>query len=178
MRLGIVGRGYWGDTYARTLRQLGFEFWQAGRDWKPEADGIIIACRSDAHFRVAYECLRKGIAVLIEKPVCLESAHVEQLIALGGVVLCGHTRLHDPDWPRFKAMKPYRIEAWAGGVTQSNPDPHWNWLPHLVAMCADLGFDPDSASFHITRERTPLRFAVNGIEFRDTHGSPQLTPTH
>jgi hypothetical protein len=35
-------------------------------------------------------------------------------------------------------------------------------------MCADLGFDPDRAVFHIQEEKRPVRFVVNGThEYTD-----------
>lgn len=171
MRIGIVGRGYWGDTYARILKTLDISYWQLGTDWTLHADGLIVACKSDAHYEVARHALLHGVPVLVEKPVCLVPSEVEDLISLGGIALAGHTRLYDPAWLPFKGSKPSRVSCFAGGVTESNPDPEWNWYPHLVAMCADAGFDPDNAYFDVTRERQPLRFVADGREFRDTHGA-------
>lgn len=62
------------------------------------------------------------------------------------------------------------VEAWAGGVNAGNHDAELNWLAHLVPMCLDLGFEPQRAVFHITEEKTPLRFVADGREFRDSRG--------
>lgn len=171
VRLGIVGRGYWGNVYALKLRQLGIEHWQAGRDWQPRADGIIVACNSVAHYEVAKKAMSYRIPVLIEKPVCLRSDDAEVLLSIGGIALVGHTRLYDPGWQKFKAKVSGDVEAFAGGVTESNPDPYWNWLPHLVAMTLDLGLDPEEATYRISADRRPLSFWVGGQEFRDSPGA-------
>jgi predicted dehydrogenase len=100
----------------------------------------------------------------------MDSREVEALIELGGIAFAGHTRLYDPAWRQFKAKLPKirSVEAFAGGVNETNPDAEWNWGTHLAAMCLDLGFDPYAAVFHITEEKQPLRFVVNGeFEFRD-----------
>lgn len=170
MRLGVIGRGYWGNTYARTLEKLGIEFWQAGRSWGGFADGIIVASSSESHFWVAREVLSRGIPLLLEKPVALRSEDAKALVKLGGIAFAGHTRLYDPGWEKFKASLPKieSVEAFAGGVTESNPDPLWNWGAHLAAMCLDLGFDPMQMQLRVTAERQPLRFIVNNeFEFRD-----------
>lgn len=170
LRLGLVGRGYWGDTYAKELTRLGIDFWQAGKDWKPEADGIIVACSTPAHYEVAKAVLRAGIPVLVEKPLTLCSRQAQELVDLGGIGFVSHTRLYSPSWRDFKASLPHveSVEAWAGGVNETNPDAIWNWAAHLAPMCFDIGFCPRKAVFHITEEKQPLRFVVNGThEFRD-----------
>lgn len=174
MRLGVIGRGYWGNTYARALDRLGIAHWQAGRDWAGSADGIIVASSSESHFWVAREVLSRGIPALVEKPVALRSDDVRELLKLGGIAFAGHTRLYDPGWEKFKASLPKvgSIEAFAGGVTESNPDPLWNWGPHLAAMSLNLGFDPMQMQIRITTQRQPLRFIVNDkFEFRDGCGA-------
>ena len=175
MDLGVVGRGYWGNTYSKVLTGLGIKHWQDGRYWhmRQHPDALIIACKSEAHYEVARTALGRGIPVLVEKPVCTSSRDVEALIGLGGIAFAGHTRLYDPAWKPFKASvgKVESVEAWAGGVNETNPDAELNWWVHLAAMCHDIGFDPEKATFHVTEEKQPLRFVANDIEFRDTQGA-------
>lgn len=176
MRVGVVGRGYWGDTYCRVLRDLGVEHWQAGRDWKEreKPDRLIVACATPAHYEVAKAAMEMGIPVLIEKPACLTRFEAYDLIASSRIAYVAHTRLYDPAWQAFKASLPEKclVEAWCGGVTASSPNAELNWWSHLVPMCVDIGADEDAAVFHITEERQPLRFVVNGkYEFRDTSGA-------
>ena len=168
MRIGVVGHG-WGRVYCKALERAGIDFWRKGRDWTPDVDGLIVATSNESHFEVARKALSLGLPVLVEKPVCLKSQDVRELIALGGIALAGHTRLYDPAWADFKSgLSAKTARAYAGGVTASNPDAEWNWYPHLVAMCLDAGLDPDKSRFTVTEERQPLRFIAGGREFRDT----------
>lgn len=156
------------------LDELGVEYWQAGRDWvaREKPDGLIIASSSESHFEVAAKAMAKGIPVLIEKPVCMRASEARSLVSLGGIAFAGHTRLYDPLWPEFKASvgEPLHVEAWAGGVNQSNPDAELNWWVHLAAMCIDLGFDPLKAEFHVEEKKRPLNFVANGKLFTDSRG--------
>lgn len=172
--IGLVGRGYWGNTYARVLDEMGIEYWQAGRDWEGKrADGLIIASSSSSHYEVAVKALARGIPILVEKPVSLTAHEARNLVSLGGIAYAGHTRLYDPLWTEFKASVgvPLHVEAWAGGVNETNPDAELNWWVHLAAMCWDLGFDPMKATFHVSQEKRPLYFAANGKLFTDSRGA-------
>ena len=172
VRLGLIGRGYWGKVYAGVLDELGVDFRHMGRNWDCAADGLIIASSTNSHYPIAYEALARGVPVLIEKPVAETSAQARKLVELGGIAYAGHTRLFDPLWPEFRAYgTPSEVEAWAGGVNAGNPDAELNWRIHLAAMCLDLGFDPRKARFHITEEKQPLRFVADGREFRDSRGA-------
>ncbi|HEY6028807.1 MAG TPA: Gfo/Idh/MocA family oxidoreductase [Pseudolabrys sp.] len=171
VQLGVIGRGYWGNTYCKVLDGLRIPYWQDGRYWHPRtADGVIVATSSDSHYEVARTALGRRMPVLVEKPVCMDSRDVEELVGLGGIAFAGHTRLYDPTWREFKAKLPKvrSVEAWAGGVNETNPDAVWNWGTHLSAMCFDLGFEPYEAVFHISDEKQPVRFVVNNeFEYRD-----------
>lgn len=172
--LGVVGRGYWGNTWCGVLRDLGVNHFQAGREWTAhdKPDGLIIASSSASHYEVAVKALARGIPILVEKPVSLTASEARNLVSLGGIAYAGHTRLYDPFWPEFKASVgvPLHVEAWAGGVNETNPDAELNWWVHLAAMCWDLGFDPMKAVFHVTTEKQPLRFVADGKEFTDSRG--------
>lgn len=166
--LGVVGRGYWGKTYCKTLREMGVPHWQDGRYWHMrQADGLIIACCNAAHYEVAKCALGRGIPVLVEKPIAMTSVEAWDLVRMGGIGLAAHTRLYADDWRRFRGTNPEDVEASAGGVTESSPDHHWNWMTHFAAMCFDAGIDPARARISITKERSPLRFVADGKEFVD-----------
>jgi predicted dehydrogenase len=160
MRVGVVGRN-WGKHYVKTLEKLKVAYWQDGRYWHMRhCDALIVASSSESHYEVARTALGRKIPVLIEKPAATTSEDVQRLIDMGGIVFVGHTRLYSPAWREYKSSlaRPERIEAWAGGVTPTNPDALLNWGVHLAAMSWDLGCDPADAEFHITEERRPLRF--------------------
>lgn len=164
VRFGIVGTGYWGNTYARVLKRLKIPFWQDGRYWHMRhAERVIIACSSEAHYEVAKCAMGRGIAVLIEKPLTMDSRQAWELAGMGGVAMCAHTRVFDPAWK--DTPKPKVVHCSAGGVNETNPDPIWNWGPHLAAMCIEA--DVEEAFLHITKERQPLRWG----EFTDTEGA-------
>jgi hypothetical protein len=170
LRLGIVGRGAWGSVYVKALKELRIAHWQDGRYWHMRhADGLIVACSSAAHYEVAKCALGRGIPVLIEKPVTLDSREAWELVEMGGIAFAGHTRLFSPSWRQFK--RPARkVVGYAGGVTESNPDAVWNWIPHLAAMALDC--DAEEMEFHVTEERQPLRMIVDGAEWVDVNDEP------
>lgn len=184
MRLGIIGRGPWGDTYARTLRGMGIDYWQAGRDYEdttPRPDGAIVASAPDSHRQVAEKMMFLGVPVLVEKPVTINAMAGREFLRSskkrGAIVFTGHTRLYSPAWREFKRQALEEgvasVYAVAGGACKL--DPWWDWGPHLVAMCLDLGFDPADATLITTRDEVPLHFDVNGGSL--CFGDVPTTPT-
>jgi predicted dehydrogenase len=165
MILGVIGKGRWGNVYARTIGEMGLSCWQIGKGEIPPADGVIIATPASTHFRIAAELIDRGIPVLIEKPVCLSSADVRDLLFLArmrqGIVFTGHTRLYSPAWRAFKANLPKGAASAvceAGGPCKI--DPWWDWGPHLVSMCLDLGLDPAECEYVINSEKQPIKITV------------------
>lgn len=177
MRLGIIGRGPWGDVYADTLRCMGVEFWQETRNWTElHADGVIVASAAESHTTIARYLIRNCIPALIEKPLCLDVQDARILLKMAtdmpAIVFTGHTRLYSPAWRVFKAQALERgvrsVRAVAGGPCKL--DPLWDWGPHLVAMCLDLGFDPLQASIETGTDEIPLTFIVNrDMTYFDSH---------
>ena len=176
MRLGLIGRGYWGNVYAKTLTKMGVEFWQAGRNWRemPKPDAAIVACSANAHYKTAKQLISQSVPVLIEKPVCLSAYDAEKLLKFakfkGGIVFVGHTRLYSPEWQKFKMQASIQsIRFFAGGKSKLG----WSldWLPHLMAMCLDIGVHPSAATFKEKNGR--LGVIVNEtLEFKDELTDP------
>ena len=180
MKLGIIGRGPWGDVYAKTLRDMGIDHWQAGRDWEDasDADGYIIASAPESHHRIADTMMFRKKPVLIEKPMTKAGGSARRLLNIArttdAIAFVGHTRLYSPAWREFKR------EALADGVTAvygvvggGTSDHWWGWGPHLVAMCLDLDFDPHDATLITTEADVPLHFDVNGGNyFSDVQEQP------
>jgi predicted dehydrogenase len=63
-------------------------------------DGIIVAVPTPLHCKVALTAIRRGIAVLIEKPITEHPSEAAELIAIakstGAKILVGHHRRHNP----------------------------------------------------------------------------------
>lgn len=107
--------------------------------------------------------------MLVEKPVTLHPDDANDLVSMGGIGFAGHTRLYSQAWREFKKNAGRPVRVFAGGTDK---DPWWDWGPHVVAMCLDLGVDPREAEITLTREKQPLRFVVGDQEFRDVPDNP------
>ena len=169
--LAVVGAGRWGSVYSRTLTELGIEH-TLGRTWG-NCDGVIVATPPETHFGIAKEVLRRGVPLLLEKPITLDPRQAWELVKLGGIAFAGHTRLYSPSWRKFKASLSHveNVHASAGGTLR---DPWWDWGPHLAAMCLDAGCDPRKAEIHVSRVKYPLTFTVNGETWMDVPGEKPL----
>lgn len=175
--LGLVGAGRWGARYLQTLadiegivlrvvasrnpatRKMLPRTCEVVGDWRSALaceglDGLIIASPPATHFEIASAGCSAGIAVLIEKPVTLDSAQARQLSKLAGdrnvPVLVGHTHLFASAYETLKARapglgRPWRIRSVGAnhGPFRDDVDALWDYGPHDVAMCLDLvGQDP------------------------------------
>lgn len=156
----VIGEGRWAEVYRKTLNGM------------PDADGVILATHPQKHYEIGSALLKAGIPVLIEKPVSLCPSQADELVSLGGIAFAGHTRLYSPAWERFKERlgEVREVECEAGGTHR---DPWWDWGPHLVSMCLDIGFDPAKARIRVTKAPRPLSFVVNGVHcFADVPTNP------
>lgn len=124
LRIGVVGAGRMGHHHLRLLAALGPGVVLAGaadpdpaarravaerfrvpvyadvRDLLPEADALVVAVPTGAHFEVGMACLRAGRHVLMEKPVAASAAEAERLAQeaarRGLVLLPGHVERFNP----------------------------------------------------------------------------------
>jgi predicted dehydrogenase len=123
-RLSVVGLGSMGYNHVRTINELhnaelsvvvdynrlraeeiARDFGAAAaidiKDITPEnTDGVIVASPSEIHAEMADELLRRGLNVLVEKPISLEISEGERLARVakdsGRVLMVGHTELFNP----------------------------------------------------------------------------------
>ena len=185
MRLGIIGRGPWGDVYAKTLTKMGVRYTQVGSNEDVfvdgDVDGVIIASAPKSHYVLARKYIREFLPALIEKPVCLSSEQAKYLLKLAGntgcsIVFAGHTRLYSIAWRALKAnalAEGVRSVYAVAGSFDCKLSPLWDWGSHLVAMCLDLGFDPLKAHILTGTEEQPLKVIVNGtITYTDQPETP------
>lgn len=172
MRLGLIGRGNFGQVYASTLRKLEIEFWHKGRDvdLTEDADGIIIASANETHYPLAEFYIANDIPVLIEKPVTLSSMDARSLLNAAvvhdAIVFAGHTRLYSNAWREFREpliqQKVESVYACAGCTPRGDTSAIMDWGPHMVAMCIDIGFDPRKAHLVCLDKPEKMTFIVNG----------------
>lgn len=170
MRLGLIGRGPFGEAYAKTLRALGIDFWRAGRDWIHQeywkVDGLIVASAAESHFDIASFAIRKGFPVIVEKPLCLDADSARRLLDMTGptsVVFTGYTRLYSPAWRAFKAdLGEIESVSMIAGSHRGKDGWLLDWGAHLVALCIDIGFDPEDAELHMMFDDIALSVTVNG----------------
>ena len=168
VRLGLIGRGNWGNVYAKTLTEMGIPFRQMGIDWDSKGlDGVIIASKAESHFLIAKSLILARMPVLIEKPIAMSYKRAVRLLEWAeewknSIVFVSHTRLYSKEWIEFKNSLPavFSIEAQAG--SRCKVSPKWDWGPHLVAMTLDLGFDPLKAKIRCENWDLPFKFIVNG----------------
>lgn len=78
----------------------------------PQVETVILALPACGRKVLAIKALRKHIHLLTEKPVAMNAADVEQMIAARGslVAICGHAR------PRFTAAMQRVTDFIAGGA--------------------------------------------------------------
>lgn len=123
MRVAVIGVGSLGQHHARILaalpeaRLLAVVDRDAGRaseiaarhgvtaltdhrDLRPDLDAVTVAVPTSDHADVAADCLRRGYAVLVEKPMAATVQEAERLLAAAGAtrrtLVVGHTERFNP----------------------------------------------------------------------------------
>ncbi|MBO7248551.1 MAG: Gfo/Idh/MocA family oxidoreductase [Bacteroidales bacterium] len=130
-RICVIGGGRWGKNHIRTLHQLGYlaaiaesneaklnEHLSAypgtiGHTSVDEAieaayDGYTLATPAESHFDIALKIIRKGMNIMIEKPMTLTSEESEILVAeakkSGSRLMVGHILLFHPAIRKIKEV--------------------------------------------------------------------------
>lgn len=126
----------------------------------PLVRGVVIATPAQTHHQVALAALRAGKDVLVEKPLALETAHAEALVALareqGAILAVGHLLLYHP------AVRRLREIVLAGelgdvlyvyaqrlnlGVVRRDENAWWSLAPHDISVASYLlGAEPVAVS--------------------------------
>jgi predicted dehydrogenase len=134
LRIGVIGCGHWGPNHIRTFSMMkdctvtaiadanakrlasvcemfphvrGFaDHTSLLRDGGVNA--VIVVTPTKTHFAVVTDALNAGKHVLCEKPLCIDSAEGEQLVALakgkGLVLMVGHIFLFNPGILKVKEL--------------------------------------------------------------------------
>jgi UDP-2-acetamido-3-amino-2,3-dideoxy-glucuronate N-acetyltransferase len=112
-------------------------------------DAIVIATPPSTHFALAMQAVGAGKHVLVEKPLCMNVAHAEELVRhaaqTGVTLMVDHLMLYHPAYRALRSradeIGPIRyISAsrrnW--GTVRRDEDVIWSLAPHDIAMVLDL----------------------------------------
>ena len=205
--LAVIGAGVIGRTHIeRILKTPEFtlvgvaEPGAAGRQWCAERNvptfenhqallqatqpqGVVIATPNATHVDVAADCMARGIAVLIEKPVADTLAAAQRLIQIeqstGVPVLVGHHRRHNPILQRARQIM---AEGRLGQVLSANVmanvykpeayfDVAWRRQAGGGPVLINLIHDIDMLVYLLGEVRAvqgSLSSAVRGLDVEDT----------
>ncbi len=182
MRIGVVGLGYWGSKHARVLStvhevdELVVHDANADRieavatafpsvrrasslDSLLEAvDGLVVATQPSSHSAIARAALERGVHVLVEKPLALDSLDARHLVTLAAAtrttLMVGHTFAYNP---AVRALRDLIGRGELGdvlhmdserlnlGLYQSDCDVLWDLAPHDISIVNSItGTSPSS----------------------------------
>ena len=112
------------ETARRVAQELGVAAYTDHRELlgapgsrSAAVDLVSVACTTETHHTVARDCLAAGVHVLAEKPITVNVAQADELIALADarhlVLQVGHLERFNPAWlaVREKITRPVFIEA-------------------------------------------------------------------
>ncbi len=174
----MIGVGPWGRNYVRTVHAARHvtltavvsrnpataelvgptcQVYSAWRDLleTETVDGVIVATPPSLHATIADAALRRGYALLVEKPIALATDDADRLMKLAAanaaIVHVDHTDLRNP---AFTAMRRHIIArsdirqlrgAWSNqGPVRPDIRGLWDYGAHAIAVCLDLmGTQPD-----------------------------------
>lgn len=176
LKVGLVGAGYWGKNLLRVFRALpgvevcavADELPDAARKLAPElpsyrsaeemlkaeaVDALLVATPPSTHYRVARSALLAGKHCWVEKPLTLDPAEAEELVALAYrnrlQLFVDETFLYDPlvqtarEWiraGRLGRILHASFERLGQGRIRRDSDVWWNSAPHdLSILCYWFG---------------------------------------
>jgi UDP-N-acetylglucosamine 3-dehydrogenase len=187
LRLGLVGRGRWGQTIERTLLSLPdvlVTVIAKGSAPAADLDGVLIVTQSASHAQTALPYVNAGIATFIEKPMATTVADAQRIQDAarqsGAPVFVGHIHLYSPAFCAMRDLLPalgdiqYLLCESANSQSRTESSVLWDWLPHDLSIArAILGRNPDSvAAWSISGGPEPMaavsRFLFDGTPLVST----------
>jgi predicted dehydrogenase len=138
IRIGVIGCGHWGPNHVRVFSQLRDSSVVACADLDPhrlkaigeqqpqiqpfkdyrlmlstvELDAVVVSVPTKVHYPIVKEALEAGKHVLCEKPLCIETAEAEELVALARskdlILMVGHVFLFNPGIVKLKELVHFR----------------------------------------------------------------------
>lgn len=173
--LALVGAGYWGRNLARNFNALGVLHTLCDRSpetlqaYGPEYKGvrrctnfedvlldsvvtkIAIAAPAALHYPLAKAALMAGKDVFVEKPLCLELADAEDLVAIAmqrqRILMVGHLLQYHPCVERLRGMVASgelgRLQYITSnrlnlGKIRQEENALWSFAPHDISVILSL----------------------------------------
>ena len=177
-KIAVVGVGYWGKNIARSFAELGglgaivdndpasaglvaqltgapvrgFDDMLAD----PAIAGVAIATRAETHYAIANKALSAGKHVFVEKPLVLDEAEADALIAQADsanrVLMVGHLLRYHPLFRKmleivgsgdYGTLRYVYSDRMSLGKIRTEEDVLWSFAPHDVSMVLALaGAEP------------------------------------
>jgi len=172
LKLALIGAGNWGKKYlttvksfkdcrikylcvksSDTLKSIKGEYVKT-TNYKDlfkysDIDGIIIATPNSTHFKIAYEFLKRGYNLLIEKPMLESYSESLRLKSIQKItkarVIVGHTYLFDPAYIKMKKMitsigkiRYVSYDGMNNGPYREGTSAIWDIGPHAISLCLDI----------------------------------------
>ena len=173
MKLAVIGTGYWGSKIVDTVKEMKlpvtlFDINDSLDGIVPSLiDGVIIATPAPTHKDLTKIMLRKGINVLVEKPVFMNMAECNEIepYTSNAKLMAGHILLYNEHFDYLKQTVvdkeilhiEHRRLAW--GRMQKDINPILHYAPHDIAILDNLlGVVPDEVhckGIHVIRRPQP-----------------------
>lgn len=129
--IGVVGLGYWGKKYLKTLQILSQDYslrvfaadsndllpadWDQATAYmslnemlmRPEIKAIIVATPDETHYQITCQALKEKKDVLVEKPMALRVREAEEMVhwaeSTGCILATGHTAIYTDGFLTLRA---------------------------------------------------------------------------
>ena len=182
LRLGLVGRGRWGQNIERTLLSFpDVSVTNIAKGERPPAglNGVLIATQNTTHAANALPYIEAGIATFIEKPMATSVSDAERIRDAskrsGALVFVGHIFLYHPAFQAALELLPslgvihYLLCEGMNNSPRTDSSVLWDWLPHDLSMArAIFGCNPASVNTWSFTGGTKPEAAVSKFQYGDT----------
>jgi UDP-2-acetamido-3-amino-2,3-dideoxy-glucuronate N-acetyltransferase len=183
-RVAAVGCGYWGKNLVRNFHDLGAlaavvdsdarvstefsaRFGVAARSWSEiladqQIDAVVVATPAATHARYCLEALAAGKHVFVEKPLALNVAEAEDMVARaeqsGRILMVGHLLQYHPAFLKLKEVvadgRLGRIQYIYSnrlnlGKIRREENVFWSFAPHDISMILALADEMPERIFAI-----------------------------
>jgi predicted dehydrogenase len=150
-----------------------------------QVDAVSIVTPTPTHYDLAMECIRRGLNVLVEKPLCENTQQADELkqasLEASGIVMVGHVERFNPAYTELKnvldgravlAVSMRRLSAYF--TSNRDIDCVFDLMIHDIDLALDLtGRQPETMSaFGLSAHGGPIDHAVTVFGFP---GGPLVT---